>query len=97
MSNENFIPIQQLCIHYKVEMTFFRNLHEYGLIEIVTIESSQCIHVDKAADIEKIIRMHEDLDINLAGIDTIFNLLEKIKALNAELISTNNKLKRYED
>jgi len=97
MSIENFIPLNQLCIHYKVEMSFFTNLNEFGLIEIITIEHSHFVHKDKASDIEKIIRMHHELDINFEGIDTIFNLLEKIKALQAELITTKNKLKLYED
>ena len=97
MSIEKFIPLNQLCTHYKVEMSFFTNLKEFGLIEIKTIKKSQFVHKDKASDIEKIIRMHHELEINFEGIDTIFNLLEKIKTLQAELISTKNKLRLYED
>ena len=96
MSIENFIPLNQLCTHYKVEMSFFTNLNEFGLIEIITIEQSHFVHKDKASDIEKIIRMHDELEINFEGIDTIFNLLEKIKALQTELITTKNKLRLYE-
>ena len=97
MSLENLIPLDQLCTHYKVEMSFFTNLNEFGLIEIRTIEQSQYVHQDITSDIDKIIRMHHELDINFEGIDTIFNLLEKIKALQAELITTKNRLKLYED
>tara|TARA_R110002124_G_scaffold46919_3_gene140258 strand:+ start:3163 stop:3456 length:294 start_codon:yes stop_codon:yes gene_type:complete len=97
MSLENFIPLNQLCTHYRVEMSFFTNLNEFGLIEIITIEQSLFVHKDKASDIEKIIRIHNELDINLEGIDTIFNLLEKIKKLQSELITTKNRLRLYED
>jgi hypothetical protein len=97
MSLKNFIPINQLCTHYKVEMSFFSSLNEFGLIEIKTFEQSHYIHQDKVNDIEKIIRMHQELDINFEGIDTIFNLLEKIKALQTELITTKNRLRLYED
>ncbi|MFT4522587.1 MAG: chaperone modulatory protein CbpM [Bacteroidia bacterium] len=97
MSLENFIPIKQLCTHYEVELSFFINLDEYGLIEIMTIEQAQYVRRDNAGDIEKIIRMNQELEINLEGIDTIFNLLKKIDGLQAELISVRNKLKRYED
>ena len=58
MSLENFIPLDNLCTHYKVEMSFFRTLNEIGLIEITTVEQSLCVHKDKASDVEKIIRMH---------------------------------------
>ena len=97
MSLKNFIPINQLCTHYKVEMSFFSNLNEFGLIEIKTFKQSHYIHQDKVNDIEKIMRMHQELDINFEGIDTIFNLLEKIKALQTELITTKNRLRLYED
>jgi hypothetical protein len=97
MNLENLIPLDQLCTHYKVEMAFFTNLNEFGLIEICTIEKSQYVHKDLTSDIDKIIRMHHELDINFEGIDTIFSLLEKIKALQAELINTKNRLKLYED
>jgi len=97
MSIENFIPLDQLCTHYKVEMSFFTSLNEFGLIEITTIERSHFVHMDKAKDIEKIIRMHQELGINFEGIDTIFNLLEKINVLQDELIATKNKLGLYED
>lgn len=97
MSLENFIPLNQLCMHYEVEMSFFNSLDEFGLIEIYTIEESQYIPQEKASDIEKMIRMHHELDINLEGIETIFHLLDKISALQSEVIATKNKLRLYED
>lgn len=97
MSLENFIPLNQLCTHYKVEMSFFTNLNDYGLIEITSVEEIQCIHRDKTGDIEKIIRMYDDLNINLEGIDTILNLLGKIEELKNQLIETQNRLRIYED
>ena len=54
MSTQNFIPLQQLCSHYRVELSFFTNLSEIGLIEIETIEQSPYLHPDKIIDIEKI-------------------------------------------
>lgn len=97
MRIENFIPVNQLCTHYKVEMSFFTSLNEFGLIEITAIEQSLFVHKDRVGDIEKIMRMHQELDINLEGIDTILNLLEKIKNLQVELNAAKNKLKLYED
>jgi len=97
MSKENFIPLQKLCELYKVEMTFFSSLNEIGLIQITTIEESNYIHLDKINDLEKMIRMHRDLEINIEGIDIAFNLLQKIDELENELISIKNRLKIYEN
>ncbi len=97
MKTENLISIDQLCTYYKVEMSFFNNLKDYGLIEISTLEQTDYIHQDKIEDVEKVIRMHQELEINLEGIDTILHLLEKINDLQSELVATKNRLRLYED
>ncbi len=97
MSKENLILINKLCTHYEVEMILFSNLHELGIIEIHTIEDAHFIHEDKIDVVEKVIRIHKDLNINLEGVDTVLNLLEKINDLQAELNTVKNRLRLYED
>ena len=96
MNIENLIAIPALCAHYKVELSFFDNLSEMGLLEIKTIEEIQYIHPDAIYEIEKMIRMHEELAVNIEGIDVVFNLLQKIDDLQKELISVKNRLRLYE-
>ncbi|MFV5695842.1 chaperone modulator CbpM [Flavobacterium sp. LB3P122] len=96
MNIENLIPLPKLSIHYKVEIAFFDNLSEMGLLEIKTIEETQYIHADSIFEIEKIIRMHQELDVNIEGIDVVFNLLQKIEDLQNELITIKNRLRLYE-
>lgn len=97
MSTENFITLSTLATHYKVELTFFDNLNEIGLIEIQTIDQTQYVHQDAIYEIEKIIRLHQELDVNIEGIDVVFNLLQKIDALQTELLLVRNRLRLYEN
>ena len=97
MSTENFITLNTLSNHYKVELSFFNNLSEIGLIEILTIEEAQYVHQDSIYEIEKMIRMHQELDVNIEGIDVVFNLLQKIDALQKELLLVRNRLSLYEN
>ncbi len=97
MSNETFIPISTLCTHYKIETTFIEGLNEHGLIEIITIEHSPCIHQNHIKSLESMIRLHDDLHLNFEGIDTVFNLLERIENLQSELQSVKRRLGIYED
>lgn len=96
MNNDNLIPLNQLCIHYKVEMSFFNNLKDFGLIEVLTIQQDYYIRTEQISELEKMIRMHQELNINIEGIDTVLNLLNKIESLNSELLDAQNRLRRYE-
>jgi MerR HTH family regulatory protein len=96
MNIENLIPLPTLIAHYKVEMAFFNTLSEMGLLEIKTIEETQYIHPDAIFEIEKMIRMHQELEVNIEGIDVVFNLLQKIEDLQNELITVKNRLRLYE-
>lgn len=97
MKSENFILLEQLCSHYQVEMSFFNDLSEIGLIEISPIEESHYVHVGQINVIEKSVRMHHDLNVNIEGIDVVLNLLGKIDALQAELLAAKNRLLLYEN
>lgn len=97
MSIENFIPVNILCQHYNIEQSFFGNLGQIGLIEIYIVEETPYIHKDAIYEIEKIIRMHQELEVNLEGIDVVFNLLQKIEALQTELTTVRNRLSLYEN
>jgi hypothetical protein len=97
METENFIPVVQLCSLYKVETSFFNQLDEVGLIEIITIEKVSCLHQDRISDIEKMIRMHHELNVNIEGIDVVFNLLHKVDGLQNELALLRSRLGLYEN
>ena len=96
MNIEDFIPLNEICTHYEVEISFINGLGEIGLIQITAIEQTHYVHQDQIRNIEKMIRMHHDLDVNIAGIDAVFNLLQKIEDLQEELKVAKNRLKRYE-
>ena len=97
MNLDNLITINNLCENYKIEISFLSNLKDFDLIEIVTIEQVQYIHQDKINDLEKIIRIHNELGVNMEGIDVVFKMLSKINELENELNSVRNRLSLYEN
>ena len=96
MENKH-IPVTLLCTHYNIEVSFITSLTEYGLLEITTIEEAQYIEEEKIRDLEKLIQLHYDLDINMEGIDAIYNLLNRVEGLQHELSALRNRLKFYEN
>jgi hypothetical protein len=91
------ISTQTLCSHYTIEFSFLDTLNQMGLIHFEVIEQNHFIHQDQIGDLEKIIRLHHELNVNLEGIDVVFNLLEKERALRQELNALKNRLRLYEN
>lgn len=97
MTDQDLIPTQTICSLYSIEVPFVDTLNNMGLIRILKIENNQFIHQDQINDLEKIIRLYNDLNVNLEGIDIVFNLLNKERKLKRELITLKNRLRLYEN
>jgi hypothetical protein len=96
METTHLISIQQFCTHYNVPKTFINALQEYDLVEITITDTDNYIKTNQLNDIEKMMRLHYDLDINLEGIDAIYNLLKQVEDLQSQVITLRNKLSFYE-
>jgi hypothetical protein len=96
MSSKNLIQIKQFCVYHEIEYTFITELNNYGLVEIIIQEDDEYLQPEQLPAIEKMIRMHYDLKINLEGIDAIYHLLNKIEVLQQNLTVTQNKLRLFE-
>lgn len=97
MVTQNLILIEKLCLHYKIEFSFFDALNNIGLIEIKTYNEDKYLYKEEIGDLEKIIRLHYELNVNMEGIDVIFNLLRREKELRLEINTLKNKLRLYEN
>lgn len=97
MNVKQLISTQTLCLHYNIEISFVDDLNKMGLIQIEIIEQKQFIHQDQISHLEKIIRLHNELNVNLEGIDVALNLLEKERGLRKELNTLKNRLRLYEN
>ncbi|WP_299781628.1 chaperone modulator CbpM [uncultured Formosa sp.] len=97
MADNHYILVKTICIQYNIEPVFIEELQGIGLVDIITIENNKCLHKDTLTDLEKMIRMHNELHVNLEGIDVVFNLLKRVDYLQNQLSQTKNKLQFYEN
>jgi chaperone modulatory protein CbpM len=93
MNTDNLIRIEYFCEQYNVELTFINSLQEFGLINVMVVEDSKYLSHDDLKEIEKLIRLHYELGINMEGIDVISNLLNQIADLQQELTVARNKIR----
>lgn len=97
MKKQDFISTKTICLNYNIEISLIDTLYEMRLINIEIIEQKPCIHQDEIGHLEKIIRLRNELNVNLEGIDVILNMLEKERQLKQEVMTLRNRLKLYEN
>jgi hypothetical protein len=96
MKTAELIAANDFCVYHNVEYTFITSLHEAGLVEVTIINETTFIPQTELQKLEKLISMHE-LDINIAGIEAIFHLLERVEKLQEDMRYLKNRLRLYED
>lgn len=96
MENQELIVIDVFCKEYQIETNFIQDLEEFGLIQIVKKQEKKYLDKNQLVFIEKIIRLHNDLNINKEGIEIILNLQEKENQLLSEINYLRKRLGLYE-
>ncbi len=92
MDRPNLIPVQTFCRHHRIAATFIRHLKNYDLIELVEIEREPYLREEQLQEVEKLMRLHYDLNINMEGLDALRHLLRRNEQLQEEVRVLRNKL-----
>ena len=96
MATRHLITITDFCGYHQIDHTFITSLHEAGLVKIDTIEQTTYIPDTELQKLERMIRLHHELEINIAGIEAISHLLDRVELLNEDIRNMRNKLLFYE-
>lgn len=96
MTTATLISTDDFCTWHQVEYTFISSLREAGLVEIKIINQGEYIPQTQLQRLEKMVRLHHELDINIPGIEAITHLLDRLQALQDEMQGLKNRLNRYE-
>ncbi|MBS1526244.1 MAG: chaperone modulator CbpM [Bacteroidetes bacterium] len=97
MTNATLITAADFCSLHHVEYTFIDSLSEAGLVELTIVGQTAYVPDEQMPKLEKMIRLHHELEINVAGIGAITHLLQQLDDIREEMRMLRNKLNRYED
>lgn len=86
MEAENMVPATEFCTYHNIELSFIYSLQDFGLISTVNINQKIFVPLDELKQLEKMVRLHYEMDINLEGIQTIIYLLEKVKQMQQQIL-----------
>jgi len=95
---KQLISIHKICESYQIPSSFFEELKNFDLVPLQQSEAQELM-IDETAlpQVEKIMRLHFDLNINMEGIDVIINLLDQFDQLKTEIDVLKKRLSLYED
>ena len=96
MRTENLITVNDFCVYHNVEYTFVDYLADAGLVQVKTVNKTNCIPIDEIQKLERLVRLHNELEINEPGIATINNLLQKLEDMQQEMSYLKSRLSLYE-
>lgn len=96
MTTEGLIAASDFCVHHQVEYTFINLLSDAGLVTICIVDEHPFIPETELSKLERLVRLHQELDINPQGIEAITHLLERMEMIQEELKAAKNKLSLYE-
>jgi len=68
------ITVKQFCANYDVPSSFINSLSNFELIELIEIENTKHLQIKDIHRIEKMMRLHYDLNVNFEGLDIINHL-----------------------
>ena len=97
MEEKNSVSAKAFCHYHQIEITFIRSLHEYGLLQVeATSDEDWLLAPEQLEPLERMVRLHYDLHINLEGLDAIQHLLQRVEDMQRELLTVRNRLRLYE-
>lgn len=93
---KKFIRIQEFCEGHELQPDFVFKLEELGLIQVVWERHIPEIHRRDLEKLERLVRLHRELEINLQGLQAVQRLLEQLSLVQQENLALRNLLGRWQ-
>jgi chaperone modulatory protein CbpM len=92
MAKKHLIATTDICLYHDVEYTFITSLSEAGLLKLSVVNKTAYIPESELQRLEKMIHMHHELEINIAGIEAIAHLLDRIEQMQEQMRVLKNRV-----
>jgi chaperone modulatory protein CbpM len=96
MEVNNAVAVADFCSFYQIEADFIEELQRSGLLSVSFIANEPCLTQEQLPQVERFVRLYYDLNINVAGIEAIEHLLERLTHMQQHMARLHNRLAAYE-
>lgn len=91
MEEIRLISTVDICRFHDVDDTFIGSLNKAGLIVFEEVNQTAFISENELEKLERLIRLHNELEINVAGLEAISHLLERIVEMQEQIRVLKNR------
>lgn len=95
MEREKFISVKTFCERHDIQESFVHSMYEFELVRVDYVQEEALLPTDELPLLEKMVRLHHELDINPEGLQAIHHLLGQVEDLQQEVASLRRKLERF--
>lgn len=95
MEREKYISVKTFCELHGIQESFVHSMCEFELVRMDYVQEEALLPADELPLLEKMVRLHHELDINPEGIQAIHHLLGQVEELQQEVASLRRKLERF--
>ena len=96
MNDENYILLEHFCNHTSISDSFLKSLIEFDLIAHKKMQDNFYILDDEISEIERMLRLHDDLGVNVEGLGVINEMMSRMQQLESEMEDLRKRLSLYE-
>ncbi|MDF0709190.1 chaperone modulator CbpM [Flagellimonas okinawensis] len=92
MKQDNYISVKTFCKLHGVGESFVHTLCEYEIVQVEYGQEESRFPIEELPLMEKMVRLHNELEINPEGIQAIYHLLGQVESLQQEVASLKKRL-----
>ncbi|MFM1877911.1 MAG: hypothetical protein RLZZ241_777 [Bacteroidota bacterium] len=89
---KKYIEIQEFCTGHHLEESFIFQLQDLGVIRLKMAQNQAVIRRRELDKLERLVRLHRDLEINLQGLQAVQHLLEQLDEARLEIQELRQRL-----
>jgi hypothetical protein len=94
MTTQDKIPLEEFCLHHNISISFIQTMEETGLVETIRDAGQTFISFEDLPQIEKLVRWNKELEINAAGVETIYYLLKRLQEMQNRITQLTYELEQ---
>jgi chaperone modulatory protein CbpM len=91
-----YIAIEEFCSHHGVEVMLVREFADFGLVQLHKAESGEFVPDEEVSHLERMLRLSQELGVNMEGIEIIMHMREELKQLRREANQLRYRLGQLE-